>query len=105
MFTEKENLKLKIFLQSIIFSLRFLDKQPSIQKDGFVWCEDWEIIEICKCLFNGEVAYIGDPPPNRLKNNPLWSKEDIIQKAKQLINDYKDVDKIIEYLGSKRNVT
>lgn len=73
---------LQEFCQQIIFRPIPLDAQITIRDGDKIWCQDWETIEICKCLFHGEDVYRADPPPNRLKNNPLWSKDAIIQKAR-----------------------
>ena len=64
--------------------------------------DDWEIIEILKLFFNREL-YKDDPPPNRLKNNPLWKgKGDIEAKAAQIIEEFKTVDNIILYFEKRR---
>ena len=103
MFKSEEILALKLFCQEICTRPRPLDIQPCKREGIFLWCQDWELIEICKYLFNGKDAYYGDPPPNRLKFNPLWSKDDIATKAEGLIKDLVNADKIIEYLRSVRN--
>ena len=82
-FTDEEILSIKNFCQSIIDRPLALDKQECVKRDGYVWCADWWTIEICKFLFNGEEAYAGDPPPNRLKNNPLFNKEHLVKSAKE----------------------
>ena len=100
-FNEEEILEIKKFCQAITNKPRWFKDQPHISKDGFIFCEDWELIEICKYLFHGKELYLGDPPPNRLKNNPLWSQEEIIQKAEALIAEHKTVDKIIAVLKER----
>lgn len=74
---------LQEFCQQIIFRPIPLDEQVTIRDGEKIWCQDWEIIELCKCLWHGEEVYRGDPPPNRLKNNPLWSKDVIVEKARK----------------------
>lgn len=102
MFNEEDVLKLRRFCQSIISNPRSMDNQPCTRIGSMMWCEDWEIIEICKYLFHGSQLYHGDPPPNRLKNNTLWSKEDIAAKSEKLIEILKTADDIIEYLKRRR---
>lgn len=102
MFSQEEILKLKIFCQTITRSPRSLDQQPNTRQNGKSFCDDWEIIEIIKFLFNGEL-YWGDPLPNRLKNNPLFlGKQDIANKANKLIQELNSVDAIIEHLKQRR---
>ncbi len=102
MFNNEDCLKFRIFCQSIIVSPRPIDAQYHKREGIFIWCEDWEIIELCKYLFHGRELYYGDPPPNRLKFNPLWSKDDIAEKAEKLIAEFKDADSIIEHLRKRR---
>lgn len=84
MFTDAEILELKTYNQEITYRPRRLENQESIREDGYVFCDDWEIIEILKCLFGGEDTYRADPLPNRLKKNPLFKgKEDIIKKTRE----------------------
>lgn len=102
MFNPDEILQLKRFLQSIIEKPMPMDTQHPVRDGVFLWCDEWEMIEILKYLFNGREMYILDPPPNRLKNNPLWSKEDIMQKAEALIAEHFSAAAIIETLKRKR---
>jgi hypothetical protein len=53
-------------------------------------------------LFNGKDMYEADPPPNRLKNNPLWSKNAIVIEAEALISELKTADNIITKLKERR---
>ncbi len=81
MFTPEQIRELKIFNQSITMSPLPIDKQEARTDGKHMWCADWWTIEVLKCLFNGEQGYRLDPPPNRLKNNYLWSQEEIIKNA------------------------
>jgi len=101
-FTTEEILTLKTFCQSITRQPRLFEEQFHVRQDEFLWCQDWEIIEICKYLFNGKDMYILDPAPNRLKRNPLWSKEEIMKKCDELIEKYKTADMIINFLKEER---
>lgn len=102
MFTDAENLKLREFCQKITNAPRPFEQQPSQKIDGYAYCEDWEIIEIVKCLFNGD-SYWGDPVPNRLKNNPLWEgREKMMERAIKLVENLKTVDAIIAHLDARR---
>jgi hypothetical protein len=102
--TDQERRTLKEYCQHIIERPRPIWAQPNITQDGRVWCEDWEIIEILKYFFNGKDMYYDDPPPNRLKNNPLWSKQDIERRALELRDLCAgSVDKIIEHLTERRS--
>lgn len=102
MFDAKDILAFKTFCQEIINRPRPIEDQPFQREGVFLWCEDWEIIEICKYLFNGREAYYGDPPPNRLKFNPLWSKDKIAEITEALIVDLKTSEVIIDYLRKRR---
>lgn len=103
MFNEQERYLLKKYCEEIIYSPRPIDAQPHKKENGKIWCEDWEIIEILKYMFNTKEAYWGDPPPNRLKNNPLWSKEGIEKKAEDFINLYKSPITIIDSFKTLRS--
>jgi len=103
MFSQEDIIKFKKFAQEIINSPNPIEQQKFIREKNFLWCTDWEIIEILKYLFNGEDMYLTDPPPNRLKNNPLWSKEEIIKAAKEIIENSDNSDEIIKKLKKKRN--
>ena len=72
MLNDQDILKIKRYCQEIINRPRPIEDQAHRKQGGCLWCRDWEIIELTKYLFNGRSAYFGDPPPNRLKNNPLW---------------------------------
>ena len=105
MFNDKDILALRTFCQDVCRQPRSMEIQPHKREGVFLWCEDWEIIELCKYLFHGRELYMGDPPPNRLKHNPLWSQEDIATKAEALMAEFMTADKIIEHLRGKRNGT
>lgn len=101
-FTEKECVKLREYCQKITNAPRPFESQPSKKIEGYAFCEDWEIIEILKCLFNGE-SYWTDPVPNRFKNNPLWEgREKMMAKALVLVENLKTVDAIIGHLDARR---
>lgn len=101
-FTAKEIIDLRTFCQSIYMHPRSFEEQFHVRQDEFLWCRDWEIIEICKYLFNGKEMYISDPPPNRLKRNPLWSKDTIMKKADELISKCNTVSEIMSVLKKER---
>lgn len=88
-FNETQLTSIKNYCQRIIERPLPRGVQKWVTDGKHCWCEDWEAIEICKYLFNGREAYIGDPPPNRLKDNPLWSKEEIMAKGEQFISYYR----------------
>lgn len=102
--TSEDALKLRRCCQSIISAPRSMEAQWYQFKQGFIWCEDWEMIEILKYLFLGKDLYYGDPPPRRLKNNPLWSREGIEQKAEELVRKLGTVDMIIEEIRNRRGM-
>ncbi len=104
MFTPEEILNLKIFCQGITTSPRPIESQVHSRIGPYLWCDDWEIIEILKYLFNGKAMYYEDPPPNRLKNNTLWSKENIEKEAEKLISELKTAEAIINYLKQRRTI-
>lgn len=103
MFAKDELLLLQNFCQRILERPRPIDAQPHTIKDGFIWCDDWRIIEILKYFFNGPEMYAGDPPPNRLKGNPLWSKDAIIEEAKTLFTLHGSATNLINHLEQERN--
>jgi len=104
-FTDEEIVQLKEYCQAVIEHPRRLEDQIHKIEAGHIWCRDWEIVEILKYLFNGEVLYYEDPPPNRARNNPLWpSKEVIVATAQQLLEATEgEVYKIIQQLEQRRN--
>ena len=104
MFNAEEILALKIYCQHITMNPRPMGVQVFKRDGNHIWCDDWEIIEILKYLFNGSHMYNEDPPPNRLKNNPLWSKEEIVSKAEALITELQTSNNIINYLKQRRAV-
>lgn len=99
---ESDILELKRYCQSIINNPRPMEDQHHVRAGIHLWCRDWEIIEICKCLFNGESAYRLDPPPNRLKKNPLWNQEDIIVTARVILDSSNNVEEILGILKQRR---
>ena len=104
MLTSEQNLALRRFCQEITYRPRPLDQQPSERKGLYIWCEDWEMIEVVKYLFLGAETYFKETPPRRLRGNPLWSKEEIKDKAERLLHSSKrDISAIIELMRSIRN--
>ena len=96
-------LKLKLFCQEIINTPRALEDQSHIIEDGHIWCDDWRLIEILKCLFLGEETYHSDPSPKRIKNSHLWSKSEIVHEANLLRASYKTIEELIDELRNKRD--
>ena len=97
-FEKPELLEIMEFCQKVIEKPRMMEDQPHKREGVYLWCEDWKIIEICKYIINGREMYYNDPPPHRLKNNPLWSKDDIAQKSEKIIEEFKTITKITEHL-------
>ena len=91
------------YAEGIINVPRAIDAQPHAQEGECIWCEDWEIVEICKYFINGRELYLQDPPPRRLRNNSLWSQEDIMAKGERLIKDCKTMDTIISHFKGLRD--
>ena len=101
--TPDQNLALRRFCQEITYKPRALDSQPCERVGIYIWCEDWETIEIVKYLFLGEAAYFAEAPPRRLRSNPLWSKENIRGQANTLMLEFSDnIDHVIEFLRARR---
>jgi len=94
-FSEDDLLKLKNYLQQIIDKPRWISHQPHVRQGPHLWCDDWRIIEVLKYLIYGAAAYEQDPPPNRLKNNPLWSKAQIVADADELYRTCVSADNLI----------
>lgn len=103
MFSRDESLVFQNFCQKIIEAPRPIDAQPHTYQDGFLWCQDWHMIEILKYYFNGREGYYGDPPPNRLKRNPLFSKDTIAAEAERLLAEYKTPEAIVNHLKQERD--
>lgn len=75
MFSEKEILEIRNFIQSVNSNLIPVDQQEAVIKEGHIWCADWWTIEMGKILIYGEDAYKLDPLPRVLKNNHLFTHE------------------------------
>jgi len=105
MLNKEDILKLKRFCQHITESPLPTEKQDFTRSDGHLWCREWETIEILKCLFLGTEIYLNDPPPRRLKNNPLWSQRDIITTAEAILKESKNIDEVIETLKRRRHAS
>ena len=103
MFTREEVRVFENFLQKIIERPRPMDSQPHTKENGFLWCDDWRLIEILKYFINGPDMYQNDPPPNRLKHNPLWSKDIIVFQAGELLTVYRTPEEIVEHLQKERD--
>ena len=103
-FIEKENIALQEYLGSIIGRpTPFSHQKSEFDSSGkCLWCEEWEIIEMLKFLFNGKDIYYRDPPPNRLKNSTLWSKEKIEEKIERELGSMEDANTIIEHFKKIR---
>jgi hypothetical protein len=101
-FTKEERTKLKYYCQDITVSPCPLDKQKTVRDGQYMWCTDWEIIELLKYMFNEKDMYFEDPCPRRLKDNPFFSKEEIASKAEDIMSNYGTVDSIIKHLESTR---
>lgn len=104
MYSPAEITAFKNYCQQIIDRPRAIDQQPHERKDGFLFCEDWQIIEMLKYYFNGPVMYADDPPPNRLKRNPLFNKADLVTLAMAVEAEYPDVNDRINYFRSRRSI-
>lgn len=90
MFSDTEILAIKNFTQYIIEKPVAIEAQKHERRGIYLFCEEWEAIEILKVLIHTEPVYLGDPPPNRLKNNPLFDQADIIRKAKTMMRFFED---------------
>ena len=91
------------FLQRIIEKPRSMPDQPHTIQDGFIWCDDWRIIEILKYFINGPEMYANDPPPNRLKKNPLWNQSLIVAEAMSIKAIYQTPQGIVDHLRQERD--
>ena len=102
---EKEKTALKEYLQKVIGNPTPFDKQKSIFGENklCLWCDEWEVIEMLKFMFNGKDNYYLDPPPNRIKNSVgLWSKEAIEAKVEKELGNMETTEQIIEYFKNRR---
>jgi len=100
-----ENIKLQEYLQDIIGKPTPFSKQKSMfgTLGNCLWCDEWELIEMIKYLFNGKEVYYRDPAPNRLKNSPFWSKEAIEAKVEKDLGNMTTIEEIIGYFKNIRN--
>jgi hypothetical protein len=100
--TDADKLRLRQFVQQVTNRPRPLTAQP-VQREGvFVWCDDWEIIELCKVLFHGKDAYLGDPPPNRLKLNPFYQPQRLIEQAEALWAEHGSAEALVKAFEARR---
>ena len=104
MFEATDKKKFENYLQSVIERPLAIPNQIHVIKGGYVWCNDWRIIELLKYFINGEAMYAGDPPPNRLKNNPLWDKEYIVAEATHMLEAGMTADAIIDQFKKERSI-
>lgn len=96
---------LKNYCQEIINKPRAMEDQPHERVGAFLWCEDWEIIEILKCFFLGKETYMNELPPRRLRENTLWAKADIAEKVDELYEVFKTPEKIVKALRERRHAS
>jgi len=95
-FTKIEIGDLERFVGHLIDRPIPIDSQYNIRQGRYIWCDDWWTIEICKYLINGKELYYADPVPVRLRQNPLWTKEQTELYAEyklsmmELLKQYKD---------------
>lgn len=101
--TPEDNRRLREYCQTIIGKPRPLEAQPHVRAGVWLWCEDWELIEVLKCLFLGVATYRAEPPPRRLHGNPLWSPEQIIATAEALQAAHPSAEAIIHQLQERRD--
>jgi hypothetical protein len=97
-----ESTDLKHLCQLLINSPLKMEQQQHVIKDGKIWCSEFETLELCKYIIYGKTYYYNDPPPNRLKNSSLWSKEEVERKAEILLNKFNTVAELINFLKQER---
>jgi len=102
MFDAAQTLEFLKYIQQVTERPRRMDQQWHRRESNFLWCDDWEILEILKYYVNGPQGYAGDPPPNRLKNNPMFDKEQIAKQAEQLIAEFSNPEGVIQYFKERR---
>ena len=83
---EKERIACKELCQDVVNNPLPLDKQEAIFRDGKWWCADWWTIEVLKCLFLGEKTYRDELPPRRLRNNGIFSIDNIVADTNNKLN-------------------
>lgn len=102
--TDSEIYELKNYLNDgIINHPRPFEEQPHGRLGNYLFCEDWEFMEILKYLIIGKEGYLLEPPPKRLKENPLFNQAYIVEQADMLVNQFGTADKIIDYIKERRN--
>lgn len=101
--TDEQRTQFKVLCRDIQEHPIRMDKQPHRTEGVYVWCDEWEIMEICKLFFNGPETYAADPPPNRLRTNPMFSKVSIAEQAKALSERHQDdAETILQALKTRR---
>ena len=72
------------FLNYTIYNLIYpLEDQDWIGEGKGFWCLDWWVVEVAKCLYEGEERYMDFPIPKRLEGNANFSKDDIVAAARK----------------------
>lgn len=99
--TREQRLVFQNYLQRIIEKPTRMEAQHVVKENGFWWCGEWHMIELLKYMINGH-EYMGDPPPNRLKDNLLWSKDAIVEEGTAIFSMFKTPDAIVQYLANWR---
>lgn len=102
--SENESTSLKHFCQLLINCPLRMEQQQYVIKDEKIWCSEWESLELCKYIIYGKPYYYNDPPPNRLKHNSLWNKEEIERKAEILLTKFNTVAELILFLKQNRGI-
>ena len=90
MIIQPQEIALQNLLANLIYHPLPFASQEYLTEQGKGWCYEWKAIEVIKCLFDGEEIYTKDRCPNRMKNNPFFSKEKIIEERRlrmSLIDD------------------
>lgn len=81
MFNEKELISLQLFSQSIIDRSLPFDHQEAVIQGKDRWCADLWTLEVLRCLILSETVYRNTELPDNLKNNKIFSIEEICTAA------------------------
>ncbi len=105
-FTQEEIIKLKELLFWMTGAPIPFDKQKVIfnEEGRCLWCEEWETLEMIKYIFRGKETYLTEPPPNRLKNSTIWSREVIAEKTEKVVSEANNIEELIGYFKNRRDL-
>lgn len=84
------------FLQYLTYNLTFpMEGQELVRGEKHLWCLDWWIVEVAKCIYETAENYKHYSLPRRLRDNPYFQQNEILEAAEiklQTIRELRDGD-------------